>query len=62
MSSPCRGNGNVRCLFRERSHGKLYLCLCARGAAGGFLHTTSERGEGYIAYKPPKEKIGLKTM
>ena len=30
--------------------------------AGGFLHTTSERGEGYIAYKLPKEKIGLKTI
>ena len=29
---------------------------------GGFLHTTSERGEGYIAYKLPKEKMGLKTM
>ena len=29
---------------------------------GGFLHTTSERGEGYIAYKLPKEKMRLKTM
>ena len=28
---------------------------------GGFLHTTSERGEGYIAYKRPKEKLGFKT-
>ncbi len=29
---------------------------------GGFLHTTGERGEGYIAYKLPKEKLGLKTL
>jgi len=29
---------------------------------GGFLHTTGEQGEGYIAYKLPKEKMGLKTM
>ena len=29
---------------------------------GGFLHTTRQRGEGYIAYKLPKEKMGLKTM
>ena len=29
---------------------------------GGFLHTTSERGEGYIAYKRPKEKLGFKTL
>ena len=40
-----------------------YICAyVSGGAAGGFLHTTSERGEGYIAYKLPKEKIGLKTM
>ena len=29
---------------------------------GGFLHTTSQRGEGYIAYKLPKERMGLRTM
>ena len=40
-----------------------YICAYVRGMLqGGFLHTTSERGEGYIAYKLPKEKIGLKTM
>lgn len=36
--------------------------MCAGVLQGGFLHTTSERGEGYIAYKLPKEKMGLKTM
>lgn len=36
-----------------------YVCGVLRG---GFLHTTSQRGEGYIAYKLPKEKMGLKTM
>ena len=29
---------------------------------GQMLYATSERGEGYIAYKLPKEKMGLKTM
>ena len=36
--------------------------MCAGVLRGGFLHTTSERGEGYIAYKLPKKKMGLKTM
>ena len=40
-----------------------YICAYVRGMLrGGFLHTTSERGEGYIAYKLPKEKMRLKTM
>ncbi len=40
-----------------------YICAYVRGVLrGGFLHTTSERGVGYIAYKLPKEKMGLKTM
>jgi len=38
----------------------LFQCLCYREHT--ILHTTSERGEGYIAYKLPKEKMGLKTM
>ena len=29
---------------------------------GGFLHTTGERGEGYIAYKLPKQKLGVRTL
>ena len=40
-----------------------YICAYVRGVLrGGFLHTTSELGEGYIAYKLPKEKLGRKTM
>ena len=40
-----------------------YICTYVCGMLrGGFLHTTSGRGEGYIAYKLPKEKMGLKTM
>ena len=40
-----------------------YICAYVRGVMrGGFLHTTGERGEGYIAYKLPKEKMGLRTM
>lgn len=40
-----------------------YICAYVRGMLqGGFLHTTSEQGEGYIVYKLPKEKMGLKTM
>ena len=38
-----------------------YICGYVRGMlAGGFLYATSERGEGYIAYKLPGEKVGLK--
>ena len=37
-----------------------YICAYVRGVLrGGFLHTTGERGEGYIAYKLPKEKLGF---
>ncbi len=40
-----------------------YICAYVRGMLrGGFLHTISERGEGYIAYKLPGEKLGFKTM
>ena len=40
-----------------------YICSYVRGMLrGGFLHTTSERGEGYIAYKLPKESFGLRTL
>ena len=40
-----------------------YICAYVRGVLrGGFLHTSSERGEGYIAYKLLKKKMGLKTM
>lgn len=40
-----------------------YICAYVRGMLrGGFLHTTSERGEGDIAYKLPGEKLGFKTV
>lgn len=49
-------------LFSSREATAAYICGYARGMLrGGFLHTTSERGEGYIAYKLPGEKIGLKA-
>ena len=40
-----------------------YICAYVRGMLrGGFLHTTGERGEGYIACKLPKQKLGFKTL
>ena len=34
-----------------------YICAYVCGVLrGGFLHTTSQRGEGYIAYKLPMER------
>ena len=40
-----------------------YICAYVRGMLrGGFLHTTSARGEGYIAYKLPKQKLGVRTL
>ena len=40
-----------------------YICAYVRGMLrGAFLRTTSERGEGYIAYKRPGEKLGFKTV
>ena len=40
-----------------------YICAYVRGMLrGGFLHTTSGRGEGYIAYKLPKQKLGIRTL
>ena len=40
-----------------------YICAYVRGMLrGGFLHTTSERGEGYIAYKLPREKMSIRTL
>lgn len=40
-----------------------YICGYVRGVLrGGFLHTTSERGEGYIAYLLTGERAGLRTF
>ena len=50
-------------LFSGREPTAEYICAYVRGMLrGGFLHATSERGEGYVAYKRPKEKLGFKTL
>ena len=47
--------------FRSQDAVAEYICGYVRCVlAGGFLHTTSERGEGYIAYKLPGQKVGFK--
>ena len=39
-----------------------YICGYMRMALlGGMLHATSERGEGFIAFKRPGEKIGARA-
>lgn len=39
-----------------------YICAYVRGMLlGGYLHSTSQRGEGYIAYKLLGEKMGFPT-
>ena len=53
----------MNAVFSGQKATEEYICTYVRGMLrGGFLHTTSERGEGYIAYKLPKEKMRLKTM
>ena len=50
-------------VFSSRDATATYICGYARGMLrGGFLHAVSERGEGFIAYKLPGEKLGLKTF
>ena len=50
-------------VFSGKAATEAYICTYVRGMLrGGFLHTTSQRGEGYIAYKLPKETLGFKTM
>ena len=50
-------------VFSGKDATEAYICAYVRGMLrGGFLHTTSERGEGYIAYKLPGEKLGIKTV
>ena len=49
--------------FRSPDATAEYICGYVRCAlAAGLLYTTSERGEGYIAYKLPGQKIPLRTM
>jgi len=46
--------------FRSRDALEEYICGYVRCVlAAGFLHTTSERGEGYIAYKLPGQKVSF---
>lgn len=53
----------MNAVFSGQKATEEYICTYVRGMLrGGFLNTTSERGEGYIAYKLPKEKMRLKTM
>ena len=46
--------------FRSPDATEEYICGFVRCVlADGFLHTTSERGEGYIAYKLPGQKVSF---
>ncbi len=49
-------------LFPGRDAVASYICGYVRtGLLGGMLHATSERGEGFIAFKRPGEKIGARA-
>ena len=49
--------------FRSQDAVAEYICGYVRCVlAGGFLHTTSERGEGYIAYKLPGQRVSFGSM
>ena len=48
--------------FPSRDAAAAFICGYVRMAlASGMLHTISETGEAYIAYKRPGEKIGLRA-
>ena len=48
--------------FPSRDAAAAFICGYVRMALrSGMLYTTSENGEGYIAYKAPGQKIGLKA-
>lgn len=48
--------------FSSRDTAAAYICGYVRMTLrSGMLYTTGERGEGYIAYKRPGEKIGPKA-
>lgn len=50
-------------LFPGRDAVASYICGYVRMALlGGMLHATSERGEGFIAFKRPGEKIGARAL
>ena len=49
--------------FPNREAVAAFICGYVRMALrGGILYTTSERGEGYLAYKRPGEKLSLRAM
>ena len=49
--------------FPSRDATATYICGYVRMALqSGLLHTTGPRGEGYIAYRHPGEKVGLKAV
>lgn len=53
--------GLVSC-YRSREAAAVYINGFVRmSLKGGMLYTTSERGEGYIAYKLPGQKVSLKA-
>ncbi len=53
----------LNAIFPSRDAIVTYICGYARGMLrGGFLRSTGERHEGFIAYKLPGEKLGLKTV
>ena len=48
--------------YSSREAAAAFICGYVRMALrSGMLYTTGERGEGYIAYKLPQQKIGLKA-
>lgn len=57
------GETGMTAIFRDREATADYICAYVRGMLrGGFLHAVSPRGEGFIAYKLPGEKLGLGTV
>lgn len=49
--------------FSDKDAAALYICGYAKSMLkAGFMRTTSERGEGFIAYKLPGESVGLSAM
>ena len=49
--------------FPSRDAAAAFICGYVRMALkSGMLYTTSERGEGYIAYKLPGQRVGLRAM
>lgn len=53
--------GLVSC-YRDSAAAAVYINGFVRMALkGGTLYTTSEKGEGYIAYQLPGQKVGLKA-